>query len=78
MSFFAIKIITKNQSLKKVLKKFENWQKKSSFYLLKVSFLKTVRRFTFIMVMGYFYSFSGFSDLSKICLRLPITQVIRL
>ena len=32
----------------------------------------------FIMVMGYFYSFSGFSDLSKICLRLPITQVIRL
>ena len=33
---------------------------------------------TFIMVMGYFYSFSGFSDLSKICLRLPITQGIRL
>ena len=32
----------------------------------------------FIMVMGYFYDFSGFSDLSKICLRLPITQVIRL
>ena len=32
----------------------------------------------FIMVMGYFYSFSGFSDLLKICLRLPITQVIRL
>ena len=28
--------------------------------------------------MGYFYSFFGFSDLSKICLHLPITQEVRL
>ena len=27
----------------------------------------------FIKVMGYFYSISGFSDLSKICLHLYIT-----
>ena len=32
----------------------------------------------FIMVMGYFYSFSGFSDPSKICLHLPFTQEVRL
>jgi hypothetical protein len=32
----------------------------------------------FVMVMGYFYSFSGFSDPSKICLHLPITQEVRL
>ena len=40
MSFFAIKIIITihSSSLKKVLKKCENWQKKSSFYSLKVSF----------------------------------------
>ena len=34
--------------------------------------------FIFIMVMGYFYSFSDFSDLSKIFLHLPITQEFRL
>ena len=32
----------------------------------------------FVMVMGYFYSFSGFSHPSKICLHLPITQEVRL